>query len=155
MTVDALSDAVFMRRALACAAATAQRGEVPVGAVLTDAGGSILAEAGNAPIATHDATAHAEIIVLRAAGRVQQNYRLPGCTLYVTLEPCPMCASALVHARIARIVFATQDPRTGACGSVFDLARNEHLNHQIDITAGVLADDAARVLMDFFDERRA
>jgi len=155
MTVDEQSDAVFMRRALACAEATARRGEVPVGAVLTDAGGSILAEAGNAPIATHDATAHAEIIVLRTAGRLQQNYRLPGCTLYVTLEPCPMCASALVHARIARIVFATDDPKTGACGSVFDLTRNAHLNHQIEITAGVLADDAARLLMDFFEERRA
>ena len=120
----ATSDLVLLGEALACAREAEARGEVPVGAVIVDATGAVLARAANAPIARHDPTAHAEMLALRAAGRVLGNYRLPGCVLYVTLEPCAMCVGALVHARVARIVYGAADPKTGACGSVFDLAAN-------------------------------
>src|SRR5687768_12239939 len=111
-----------MEQALACAREAQSAGEVPVGAVLADATGAVIARAANSPIARHDPTAHAEMLVLRAAGQALGNYRLPGCVLYVTLEPCAMCVGALVHARIARIVYGAPDPKTGACGSVLDLA---------------------------------
>ncbi len=150
----ALSDQDFMDRALARARQSRDAGEVPVGAVLVDADGKILAEAGNAPIATHDPSAHAEMLVLRAAARQLANYRLNGTTLYVTLEPCPMCAGALVHARVERIVFAATDPRAGACGSVFDLVRSEALNHRIEIVSGVREQESAQLLRRFFAERR-
>ncbi len=143
-----------MRRALVLARSAAEQGEVPVGALLVGNDGTVLAESANAPIATHDATAHAEIRVLRAAGRAMGNYRLPDTTLYVTLEPCPMCAGALVHARVGRIVFGTADPRTGACGSVFDLVRSDRLNHRIEVVEGVLAEECAELLQAFFAERR-
>ena len=143
-----------MRRALVLARSAAEQGEVPVGALLVGNDGMVLAESANAPIATHDATAHAEIRVLRAAGRAMGNYRLPDTTLYVTLEPCPMCAGALVHARVGRIVFGTADPRTGACGSVFDLVRSDRLNHRIEVVEGVLAEECAELLQAFFAERR-
>ena len=143
-----------MARALALARAAQQRGEVPVGALLLGPGGEVLAECGNAPIASHDATAHAEIRVLREAGRVLGNYRLPGTTLYVTLEPCPMCAGALLQARVARLVFGTPDPRTGACGSVIDLPRDRRWNHRIDVVGGVLSDECAALLRGFFAARR-
>ena len=143
-----------MERALACARQARDTGEVPVGAVLVDAGGQILAEAGNAPIANHDPSAHAEMLVLRDAAQKVRNYRLPGTTLYVTLEPCPMCAGALVHARVERIVYAAADPRAGACGTVFDLARSDALNHRIEITSGVLEDEGSALLKSFFAERR-
>ena len=148
------SDTGFMERALALARRAAEEGEVPVGAVLVSEAGQVLAESGNAPIATHDPSAHAEVLVLRAAGAAIGNYRLPNTTLYVTLEPCPMCAGALVHARIARLVYAAADPRSGACGSVFDLTRSTELNHRIDVTGGLLADQSSQMLAGFFSERR-
>jgi tRNA(adenine34) deaminase len=143
-----------MKQALVLAHAAGDQGEVPVGAVLVAEDGALLAESGNTSISTNDPTGHAEICVLRAAGRKLGNYRLPGSTLYVTLEPCPMCAGALVHARIARIVFGAIDPRAGACGSVFDLVRSVQLNHQIEVSQGVLAEESGKLLKDFFIERR-
>jgi tRNA(adenine34) deaminase len=125
-----------------------------VGAVLVDGSGAELARAANAPIASHDPTAHAEIVALRTAGAKLRNYRLPGTTLYVTLEPCVMCVGALIHARVARLVFAALDPKTGACGSVFDLAAARELNHRIEVTRGVLADESGGLLRRFFAERR-
>jgi len=149
-----MMDKEHMKRALALASLAGEHGEVPVGAVLVGKNSTVLAEAGNASIAAHDPTGHAEICVLRAAGRKVGNYRLPGATLYVTLEPCPMCAGALVHARVARIVFGAADPRTGACGSVFDLVRSARLNHRIEVVQGVLAEESGVLLKDFFAERR-
>jgi len=143
-----------MRQALDCARAAGAQGEVPVGAVLIGANGEVLARAANAPIASHDPTAHAEIVALRAAGQAQRNYRLPGCTLYVTLEPCAMCVGALVHARIARLVYAAADPKTGACGSVLDLTAGPGFNHRIAVTGGVLQEESAELLRRFFAERR-
>lgn len=152
--MSAEGDAALMRRALEAARAAGAAGEVPIGAVLVDAAGAVLAESGNAPIREHDPTAHAEVNVLRAAGRALGNYRLPGTTLYVTLEPCPMCASAIVHARVERLVFAASDPKTGACGSVLDLVRDARLNHRVAVESGVLGDEAATLLREFFFERR-
>jgi tRNA(adenine34) deaminase len=143
-----------MQEALTCAREADLRGEVPVGAVIVDAAGAVLARAANSPIARHDPTAHAEILALRAAGRALGNYRLPGCVLYVTLEPCAMCVGALVHARLARIVYAAADPKTGACGSVFDLAATGKLNHRLEVTGGVLAEESAALLKQFFATRR-
>ena len=143
-----------MRQALDCARAAGAQGEVPVGAVLVDTNGEVLARAANAPIACHDPTAHAEIVALRAAGQAQRNYRLPGCTLYVTLEPCAMCVGALVHARIARLVYAAADPKTGACGSVLDLTAGPGFNHRIAVTGGVLQEESVELLRRFFAERR-
>jgi tRNA(adenine34) deaminase len=150
----ARADLRYMRRALALAAEAADAGEVPIGALLVDADGELLAEAGNAPIASHDPTAHAEIRVLRAAAARLGNYRLPGTTLYVTLEPCAMCAGALVHARVERIVYAADDPKAGACGSVFDIARSPALNHRIAVDGGLLRDQSASLLKGFFEARR-
>ena len=143
-----------MKQALVLARAAGKQGEVPVGAVLVAEDGTLLAESGNMSIATNDPTGHAEICVLRAAGRKLGNYRLPDSTLYVTLEPCSMCAGALVHARIARIIFGAVDSRTGACGSVFDLVRSARLNHQIEVAQGMLAEESEKLLKDFFIERR-
>jgi tRNA(adenine34) deaminase len=148
------ADRALMAQAMKCARAAYDLGEVPVGAVLVGPGGDVLARSRNAPIASHDPTAHAEIVALRAAGEALGNYRLPGCTLYVTLEPCAMCVGALVHARIARLVYAATDPKSGACGSVFDLAASPHMNHRLRITGGVLADESAALLRRFFAERR-
>ena len=142
-----------MARALELARQAAGHGEVPVGAVLVK-DGEIIAEAANRPIANNDPTAHAEILALRRAGERLGNYRLPGTTLYVTLEPCPMCAGAMVHARVGRLVYAAADPRTGAAGSVFNLADHEALNHRMDVTAGVCADEAGQLLKAFFVARR-
>jgi tRNA(adenine34) deaminase len=149
-----ISDENAMSVALDCAREAYARGEVPVGAVLAGPDGAMVARAANAPIATNDPTAHAEILVLRAAGRALGNYRLPGCTLYVTLEPCPMCIGALVHARVARVVFAAPDPKSGACGSVLDLTASAAFNHRIAVTRGVLESDSAELLKKFFAERR-
>jgi tRNA(adenine34) deaminase len=149
----AAGDERFMREALALAESAATQGEVPVGAVLV-VDGKIVAGAANAPISRNDPTAHAEILALRAAGERVGNYRLPGTTLYVTLEPCPMCAAAMVHARVERLVYGAADPKTGAAGSAFDLARDSRLNHRIAVTGGVLAVETARLLQDFFRERR-
>lgn len=147
-------DVAFMRMALEHARAAERRGEVPVGAVLVADDGLVLAAAGNATIGDNDPTAHAEILTLRAAGRELANCRLPGSTLYVTLEPCPMCASALVHARVARVVFAAADPKTGACGSVMNLVSDARLNHRLEVAQGLLAEEAGEVLKAFFRCRR-
>jgi tRNA(adenine34) deaminase len=147
-------DRELMQQALAFAREAYDEGEVPVGAVLVDGNGATLARAANAPIARHDPTAHAEIVALRAAGASLRNYRLPGTTMYVTLEPCAMCVGALIHARVARLVFAAPDPKTGACGSVFDLAAARELNHRIEVTRGVLAAESGELLRAFFAERR-
>lgn len=149
------ADAARMRIALDCAREAYRREEVPVGALLVDAEGRELARGANAPIARSDPTAHAEIVVLRAAAAAAGNYRLPGTTLYVTLEPCAMCVGAMIHARVARLVFAASDPKSGACGSVFDLGRSDRFNHRIAIARGVLEDESAELLKRFFAERRA
>ena len=132
------SDIDFMRLALEAARGAEDAGEVPVGAVLVQ-GDAILAVTANRPIAAHDPTAHAEIEALRAAGKALGSYRLGGTTLYVTLEPCVMCASAIVHARVARLVFGAWDPKAGACGSVWDLTRDPLALHQVDVVGGVRA----------------
>ena len=128
-------------------------GEVPVGAVIVRAG-QVIATGYNRPITTHDPTAHAEIVALRHAALLQANYRLPECELYVTLEPCAMCAMALMHARFKRVVFAASDPKTGVAGSVMDLFANRQLNHHTQIVGGVLAEPASALLKRFFAERR-
>lgn len=143
-----------MEQALDCAREAQLRGEVPVGAVIADAAGAVIARSANAPIARHDPTAHAEILALRAAGRALGNYRLPGCVLYVTLEPCAMCVGASVHARVQRIVFGAADPKTGACGSVLDIAAHPQLNHRIEVLGGVLAEESSALLKGFFAARR-
>lgn len=129
-------------------------GEVPVGAVIMRAG-QVIATGYNRPITEHDPTAHAEIVALRHAATLLANYRLPECELYVTLEPCAMCAMALMHARFKRVVFGARDPKTGAAGSVVDLFASAQLNHHTELVGGVLADDCGKVLQDFFAERRA
>lgn len=144
-----------MQRALERAEAGARElDEVPVGAVLLNADGSLLAEGCNRTISDHDPSAHAEIVALRAGGRRLGNYRLPGSVLYVTLEPCAMCAMALVHARVARLVYAAADPKTGACGSVFDLLADGRHNHRIEVRGGVLAAEAGRRLSNYFRRKR-
>jgi tRNA(adenine34) deaminase len=147
-------DELHMRRALELAVCAEAEGEVPVGAVLVGPDGEVLAEGWNRPIASSDPTGHAEIRVLRAAGEAIGNYRLPGTTLYVTLEPCPMCAGALVHARVARLVYGAADPRAGAAGSVFDLLQAPQLNHRVEVTGGVLSDACGALLRSFFQRRR-
>jgi len=142
-----------MAEALALARAAQARGEVPVGAIVVK-DGAIVGRGGNAPIADNDPTAHAEIAALREAAGALGNYRLPGCDLYVTIEPCPMCAGAILHARIARLVFGARDPKTGACGSVVDLFSERRLNHHAVATGGVLAGECGRLLSDFFAARR-
>ncbi len=148
------SDHFFMRQAIAIAAEGEMRGEVPVGAVVVK-DGEIIARGFNAPIGTADPTAHAEVRALRAAAAHAGNYRLTGCTLYVTLEPCAMCAGAILHARLARLVFGARDPKTGACGSVVDLFADERLNHHTLVAGGVLADECGAQLKRFFAARRA
>ena len=148
------TDAEFMTRALELARAAADRGEVPVGALLVR-GDEVLGEGANCPIGTHDPTAHAEIQALRAAGTRVGDYRLAGTTLYVTLEPCIMCASALVHARVARVVFGAWDPKAGAAGSLTDVFSIAGLNHRVDVFGGVLAEECGTLLSGFFRQRRS
>jgi tRNA(adenine34) deaminase len=144
----------WMRQALALAARAADEGEVPVGAVLVMQG-AIIGEGWNRPIAARDPTAHAEIQALRDAARRAGNYRLPTTELYVTLEPCPMCAGAIVHARVQRVVFGASDPKGGACGSVFDLLpSDQRFNHRTDCVGGVLEAECAALLREFFRARR-
>ncbi len=144
----------WMRYALNLARQAAADGEVPVGAVVV-LKGQVIGSGWNRPIGTHDASAHAEIVALRDAGQRVGNYRLPGSTLYVTLEPCPMCAGAIVHARIERVAFGAADPKGGACGSVFGLLpSDERFNHRTECTGGVLANECAELLRAFFRERR-
>jgi tRNA(adenine34) deaminase len=146
-------DSAFMQLALAQAALAGQAGEVPVGAVVV-CNGEVIATGRNAPIEGHDPTAHAEIAALRAAAKALGNYRLPDCTLYVTLEPCAMCSGAMLHARLKRVVFGAADPKTGAAGSVINLFEQTQLNHQTALQGGVLAADCAALLKDFFSQRR-
>lgn len=146
-------DAGFMRRALELARHALASGEVPVGALVVY-GGEVIGEGWNQPIVASDPTAHAEIVALRAAARRAGNYRLTGATLYVTLEPCAMCAGAMVHARVARVVYGAADPKSGAGGSVFDLLRSERLNHRAQVEAGVLAEECGLLLKEFFQTRR-
>ncbi|MEP6824307.1 MAG: tRNA adenosine(34) deaminase TadA [Ramlibacter sp.] len=143
----------FMRLALEQARLAAAAGEVPVGAVVVR-NGQVIASGRNAPLASHDPTAHAEIAAVRAASLVLGNYRLDGCTLYVTLEPCAMCSGALLHARLARVVYGAADPKTGAAGSVLDVFSNVQLNHQTEVQGGVLAQECGALLADFFQQRR-
>jgi tRNA(adenine34) deaminase len=153
MSATAEFDVVYMRRALDLARCGEAEGEVPVGAVVV-ADGRILAETWNRPVSLDDPTAHAEILALRAAGQALGNYRLAGATLYVTLEPCAMCAGAMVHARIARLVYGATDPKAGAAGSVFELLRAPALNHRVEVTGGVLAAECGELLRAFFQARR-
>ncbi len=143
----------MMEQALVEARQAADMGEVPVGAVLT-AGNKIIARASNNLIADSDPVGHAEIRVLRRAGIILGNYRCPGTTLYVTLEPCPMCAGAMVHARIERLVFGAVDPKGGAVVSIYDIGRDDRLNHVFSVTSGVLADSCGWILKDFFQKLR-
>lgn len=144
-----------MRRALELAQSAESAGEVPVGAVLVANDGRIIGEGWNRPIGAHDPSAHAEIVALRAGASAERNYRLPGTTLYVTLEPCPMCAGAIVHARVERVVFGTVDSRSGAAGSTFDLLpSDERFNHYTRCEGGVLAQQSADMLRRFFRARR-
>lgn len=146
-------DEHYLERALALAEAAARMGEVPVGALVVR-GGCVLGEGWNQPIAARDPTAHAEVVALRAAAARVGNYRLPGATLYVTLEPCAMCSGALLHARLARVVFGAYDPKTGAAGSRLDVLNTTLLNHQVEIRGGVLAAAAGAQLQAFFKARR-
>jgi tRNA(adenine34) deaminase len=146
-------DAAMMREALELAARAALQGEVPVGAVVVK-DEAIVGRGYNAPISSNDPSAHAEIGALRDAAAALANYRLGGCTLYVTLEPCAMCAGAIMHARIARLVYGAADPKTGACGSVVDLFAESRLNHHTEVSGGVLAAEAGKQLSDFFAARR-
>ncbi len=147
------ADKRWMEYALSLAERARAAGEVPVGAVLVY-GGDVWGEGWNRPIQTHDPTAHAEIVALRDAAGRRANYRLPGTTLYTTLEPCPMCAGALVQARVARLVYGAADPRAGSAGTVFDLVTRPELNHRVAVTGGVLADACGAPLKAFFAEKR-
>ncbi|AVR05464.1 tRNA adenosine(34) deaminase TadA [Pluralibacter gergoviae] len=143
----------WMRHALTLARRAWDEGEVPVGAVLVHEG-NVIGEGWNRPIGRHDPTAHAEIMALRQGGAVLQNYRLINATLYVTLEPCVMCAGAMVHSRIARLVFGARDAKTGAAGSLMDVLHHPGMNHRVEITEGVLGAECASLLSDFFRQRR-
>ena len=147
------ADRTFMRAALAEASIAALADEVPVGAVLTR-NGDIIGRGLNRPIQDHDPTAHAEIMAMRAAAATEQNYRLTDTTLYVTLEPCPMCVGAMLHARIARLVFGAYDPKAGAAGSVLDLAHNRQMNHRMEVNGGLLEAECSALLQKFFEFRR-
>jgi len=154
MTKHATEDIGFMQLALRQAQAAGEVGEVPVGAVVVRAG-QVIASGHNTPLASHDPTAHAEVNAMRAAAKALGNYRLDDCTLYVTLEPCAMCSGAALHARFKRVVFGATEPKTGAAGSVLNLFNHAQINHQTQVTGGVLADDCAHVLQHFFEQRRA
>lgn len=148
-------NAAAMRLALEQAELAYAAGEVPVGAVVLDAQGQLIGAGFNRTIQDHDPTGHAEIVALRAAARHVRNYRLPGASLYVTLEPCTMCMGAMLHARLDRVVYGATDPKTGACGSVLDVHGIAQLNHQTEVEGGVLAEACAELLRRFFRERRA
>ena len=148
-----MSDTDYMQMALDLAAQAAAAGEVPVGAVVVQ-DGVVVGRGYNQPVSGADPSAHAEIMALRDAGRTLGNYRLPGCELYVTLEPCVMCSGAIMHARVSRVVFGTSDPTTGACGSVVNLFAEARLNHHATVSGGVMAGAAATLLQNFFAGRR-
>ena len=146
-------DRQFMEQALEQAQYAALAGEVPVGAVIVR-NGEVISKAFNQPITNHDPSAHAEMLALRQAALAAENYRLPGTTLYVTLEPCIMCAGAMLHARVDRIVYGAADPKTGAAGSVLDVFSSKQINHQTVIEGGMMAQECGQLLRDFFKERR-
>ena len=146
-------DERYMRMAIDAALVAEENGDVPIGAVIVH-GARVIGKAYNQREQLQDPTAHAEIIALTQAAAFVQSWRLHGCTIYVTLEPCPMCAGALVLARIDRLVYGCADPKTGACGSLYDIVRDGRLNHRLEVTAGVLAADCTRLLQDFFQSRR-
>ncbi len=146
-------DKLWMQKSLNLARHAEALGEVPVGAVLV-LDNECIGEGWNQPITSRDPSSHAEIVALRQAARKADNYRLPETTLYVTLEPCPMCAGALVHARVQRVVFGTTDPKSGASGSVFNILNSDRLNHRIDITHGILQDECGHLLQTFFKQKR-
>jgi tRNA(adenine34) deaminase len=148
-----ITDSEAMQAALAEAHSAAQAGEVPIGAVVVR-GGEILARGQNSVLRTSDPTAHAEVVALRAAAAAIGNYRISGCTLYVTLEPCSMCAGAMIHARLDRLVYAAADPKAGACGSVLSVLNHPRLNHQMQVEQGIGSDESAELLRSFFRERR-
>ncbi|ALR07190.1 tRNA adenosine(34) deaminase TadA [Xylella fastidiosa] len=145
----------WMRHALTLAhRAATEFDEIPVGAVLISPEGTLLGEGCNYNITSHDPSAHAEIMALRAAGHQLRNHRMPGCTLYVTLEPCLMCAMAIIHARIAHLIYAAPDPKTGACGSTFDILNDPRHNHRVHVYGGLLAEEASRRLTNYFRTKR-
>ena len=153
--MDDVLDRKYMARALMLARRAEAEGEVPVGAVIVREG-KVIGEGWNRPIASHDPSAHAEIVALRDAAAREGNYRLPNSTLYVTLEPCPMCAGAIIHARVAQLVFGASDPKGGAAGSVFSLLPSDHrFNHRVAVRSGTLAETCAEQLRAFFRARRA
>jgi tRNA(adenine34) deaminase len=152
---DSSTDLDFMRLALGEARAAEAAGEVPVGAIVVSPSGEVIARGNNQVLRTSDPTAHAEIVALRGSGLALNNYRLLGCTLYCTLEPCAMCAGAILHARIARLVFAARDPKAGACGSVLSVMNHPALNHSVDVAEGVLAEESGTLLTTFFRNRRS
>lgn len=146
-------DEALMREALQLAAEAEDAGEVPVGAIVV-MNGEIIGRGHNRPISGHDPTAHAEIVAMRDAAQRLDNYRLTGADLYVTLEPCVMCAGAIIHARIRRVIYAADDPKAGAAGSVYDVLSRPRLNHRVEVAGGVLAEESSRVLKGFFSQRR-
>jgi tRNA(adenine34) deaminase len=148
------SDQGYMKMALAEARQVAERGEVPIGAVVVSPDGQILGRSGNRPIELHDPSGHAEMLAMRQAASALGNYRLTGCTIFVTLEPCPMCAGAMVHARLARVVFAADDPKGGGMISQYRIGSDGLLNHSLIVEGGLLAEESSRLLRDFFRERR-
>lgn len=151
--MNELLDQKWMEHALKLAERSRLEGEVPVGAVIVK-DDELVAEGWNQPIKDHDATAHAEIMAIRKAGRILSNYRLPGTTLYVTLEPCTMCAGAIIHARIANVVYGAPDPRTGSAGSATNVFEGDYHNHKVVVEGGVLREGCGQILKDFFRERR-
>jgi tRNA(adenine34) deaminase len=146
-------DQQYMRMAIEQAQLAAQSGEVPVGAVLVK-DGQVISKAFNKPIANHDPSAHAEMLALREAALAEENYRIPGSTLYVTLEPCAMCSGAMLHARIDRVVYGAPDPKTGAAGSVLDIFASKQINHQTSVEGGIMSEEWGQLLRDFFKGRR-
>lgn len=146
-------DHQFMEQAIEQAQLAAAANEVPVGAVLVR-DGKVISRGFNQPISHHDPSAHAEMLALREAARVEANYRLPGTTLYVTLEPCAMCSGAILHARVERLIFGAPDPKTGAAGSVLDVFSSKEINHQTSVEGGVMSEECGQLLRSFFKERR-
>jgi tRNA(adenine34) deaminase len=153
MMSSSKEDERFMRAAIAAAGIAEENGDVPIGAVIVHED-QIIGKAYNQREQLKDPTAHAEIIALTQAAAFRQSWRLDGCTMYVTLEPCPMCAGALVLARMDRLVYGCDDPKAGACGSLYNIVQDERLNHRLEVTSGVLADQCSELLQDFFQKRR-
>jgi len=149
-----LDDVKYMRQALEQARMAGRKGEVPVGAVLVDKKGQILARAGNMSMKQCDPTAHAEILALRQGAKKIGNYRLTGTTLYVTIEPCSMCAGAILLARVKRLVYGARDPKTGACGTLYNIVQDTRLNHCLEISQGILAEECRSLIQAFFQKRR-